>query len=128
METATTLNYNTIGNEVSKWLKGYAKHSGQKGFVMGVSGGIDSAVVSTLCAMTELPVLILEMPIHQGKKEVIRAKNHITWLKENYPNVSSKNIDLTDVYDGLYNTIAIEVSGDGSGIFTNETPVSEKEI
>jgi len=128
MEVATkTLNYNAISEGISEWLKDYATKAGAKGFVLGVSGGIDSAVVSALCAKTGLPLLILEMPIHQGTAEVDRAKNHITWLKENYPNVTSKVVDLTDVYDGLYNTIAMEVSGDGSGIFTKDTPVSEED-
>jgi NAD+ synthase len=104
METATqTLNYQVIAQEISEWLKAYAQKAGQKGFTMGVSGGIDSAVVSTLVARTGLDVLILELPIHQGTAEVDRAKNHIAWLKENFSNVSSKEIDLTESYDTIYN-------------------------
>ena len=48
---------------IIKWLKDYHKSSGTKGFVVGVSGGVDSAVVSTLCARTDIPVLAIEMPI-----------------------------------------------------------------
>lgn len=104
METATqTLNYNAIAEGISEWLKEYANRANVKGFTLGVSGGIDSAVVSTLCAKTGLPVLILEMPIHQGQGEVDRAKNHIAWLKENFSNVSSKEINLTESYDNIYN-------------------------
>ena len=107
MDTITeTLNYNVISEGISEWLKEYTNKAGAKGFVLGVSGGIDSAVVSTLCAMTGLPLLILEMPIHQGKGEVDRARNHIQWLKKNYPNVESKEIDLTDAYDILYEDYA----------------------
>jgi len=103
METAThTLNYNAIADGVSEWLKDYAQRAGQKGFVLGVSGGIDSAVVSTLCARTGMNVLILELPIHQGSAEVDRAKHHIQWLKDNFSNVTSKEIDLTEAYDVLY--------------------------
>lgn len=91
-----------LASGISSWLKEYAQKSGQRGFVMGVSGGIDSAVVSTLCARTGLPLLILEMPIHQGQDEVSRAKNHIAWLKENFSNVESQEINLTDAYDKLY--------------------------
>lgn len=106
METATkTLNYKAISEEISQWLKEYANKSGTQGFVMGVSGGIDSAVVSTLCAMTGLKLLVLEMPIHQGEGEVTRAENHIKWLKSNYPNVSSQRVDLTNTYDTLYNVV-----------------------
>lgn len=106
METITKkLNYNAIAEGISEWLKEYANKAGAKGFVMGVSGGIDSAVVSTLCAKTGLTLLVLEMPIHQGTAEVDRAKNHIAWLKENYPNVISKEVDLTETYDKLYSVI-----------------------
>jgi NAD+ synthase len=106
METATTtLNYNAIAEGISEWLKDYAQKSGQKGFVMGVSGGIDSAVVSALCAKTGMNLLVLEMPIHQGEDEVTRAQNHIAWLKSNYPNVSSLRVDLTDTYDNLYSVV-----------------------
>lgn len=106
METITkTLNYNAIAEGISEWLKEYANKSGTKGFVLGVSGGIDSAVVSTLCAKTGMPVLILEMPIHQGTAEVDRAKQHIQWLKDNYSNVTSQEINLTKTYDTLYNVV-----------------------
>jgi NAD+ synthase len=107
METATkTLDYTAAAEGAAQWLKGYAEKARANGFVMGVSGGIDSAVVSTLAAKTGLKVLILEMPIHQGSAEVDRAKNHIKWLKGNYPNVESEEIDLTDAYDILYEDYA----------------------
>lgn len=98
----SNLKFSAVAEGISEWLKEYANNSGSNGFVMGVSGGIDSAVVSTLCARTGLPLLILEMPIHQGQDQVTRAKNHIAWLKQNYPNVESQEIDLTEAYDNLY--------------------------
>jgi len=97
-----TIDYKVISVEISDWLKNNAEKAKVKGFVMGVSGGIDSAVVSTLCAETGLDVLILEMPIHQGEDQVTRAQNHIQWLKSKYPNVSSLRVDLTEAYDVLY--------------------------
>jgi NAD+ synthase len=100
------LDYKVIAEQSSEWLKEYAKKARVKGFTMGVSGGIDSAVVSTLCAKTGLPLLILEMPIHQGTAEVDRAKDHIAWLKSINPNVDSKEIDLTDTYDIFYEDCA----------------------
>ena len=110
METATkTLNYKAISEEISQWLKEYSNKAGTQGFVMGVSGGIDSAVVSTLCAMTGLKLLVLEMPIHQGEGEVTRAENHIKWLKSNYPNVNSIRINLTEAYDVLYQACEVGV-------------------
>jgi NAD+ synthase len=71
------------------------------GFVVGVSGGIDSALTSTLCALTGMEVLCLEMPIHQSKNQVTRAANHIFWLKEQHANVRSQWINLTPVFDTL---------------------------
>lgn len=105
METKIkTLNYAVVSEAISGWLKASAETAGIKGFVIGVSGGIDSAVVSTLCARTGLNLLVLEIPIHQGSAEVDRAKDHIQWLKNNYPNVSSLRIDLTEAYDMLYDS------------------------
>ena len=52
------------------WLKQYAEEAKMDGFVIGVSGGVDSAVTSTLCAMTGLKTLCVEMPIHQAKGQV----------------------------------------------------------
>ncbi|WP_445382866.1 NAD(+) synthase [Robiginitalea sp. IMCC43444] len=88
-------------DHIVNWLKDYATDAEMKGFVVGVSGGIDSALTSTLCAMTGMEVLCLEMPIHQSKNQITRAANHIFWLKQQYPNVRSEWIDLTPVFDGL---------------------------
>jgi NAD+ synthase len=51
-----------VTNHIVGWLKQYLQASGQKGFVVGISGGIDSALTSTLCAMTGAPTLCLELP------------------------------------------------------------------
>lgn len=91
--------------EATNWLKSYAEKAGLKGFVLGVSGGVDSAVVSTLCAKTGLPVLCLEMPIHQDPSHTARSTRHITWLKDQFPEVSSANIDLTAAFDVMRNTL-----------------------
>lgn len=88
-----------IINHIVDWLKEYLETSLQKGFVIGISGGIDSAVTSTLCAMTGYPVLCLEMPIHQAKNQVSRAWNHIDWLKTNYEKITSASVNLTPVYE-----------------------------
>ncbi|MEM7483710.1 MAG: NAD(+) synthase [Bacteroidota bacterium] len=83
------------------WLRDYATNANCKGFVIGVSGGIDSAVTSTLCAKTGLELLCVEMPIHQGENQVTRADSHIDWLTENFPNVKRQPVNLTPVFDGL---------------------------
>ena len=65
---------------IVSWLRDYALKSGVNGFVIGVSGGIDSALTSTLCAKTGLPTLCLEMPIHQEKNQQNRSLLHMQWL------------------------------------------------
>jgi len=70
-----------------------------KSFVVGVSGGIDSAVVSTLCAETGLPVYVIGMPIHQDEGQRTLSINHLLWLTENYENVSMVQFDLTEVFE-----------------------------
>tara|TARA_B110000444_G_scaffold17355_1_gene14760 strand:- start:454 stop:1170 length:717 start_codon:yes stop_codon:yes gene_type:complete len=76
-----------------------------KGFVVGVSGGVDSALTSTLCAETKRNVLCVEMPINQEKDQVSRSKKHIEWLKKKYSNVSSINISLDNTFDSFIESI-----------------------
>lgn len=95
------MNAEKVSEYIINWLKDYAINAKVKGFVIGVSGGIDSAVTSTLCAKTGLPTLCLEMPIHQAKSQVSRASNHIDWLQKNFTNVSRTEVNLTPVFDSL---------------------------
>ena len=99
------MNTEKVINHIVNWLKDYATQAGVKGFVVGVSGGIDSAVTSTLCAKTGLEVLCLEMPIHQAPSQVSRALNHIDWMKSRYPNVKMTQINLTEVFDSLVDSL-----------------------
>jgi len=84
---------------VTEWMRSYAEKNMAKGFVVGVSGGIDSAVSSTLAARTKLPLLCVEMPIHQSSLQVSRARDHITFLKARYPQANSYEVELTPVFD-----------------------------
>jgi NAD+ synthase len=63
-----------VVEHIVDWLKNYAVSAKMEGFVIGISGGIDSAVTSALCAKTGLKLLCLEMPIHQEASQVSRAK------------------------------------------------------
>lgn len=90
-----------VENHITNWLHTYLKNAGMEGFVVGISGGIDSAVTSTLCAKTGQNVLCLEMPIQQQAKQDDRAKNHIQWLKENFANVSSQRLNLDSVFSSF---------------------------
>lgn len=86
-------------NKISIWLNDYLKQSNLECFVIGISGGIDSAVTSTLCAITGQPTILVSMPIHQNKDELNRAHNHMKWLGEHYENVHNLEFDLTQTYE-----------------------------
>lgn len=90
---------------IVKWLGDYTDKSGTNGFVIGISGGIDSAVTSTLCALTGRHVLLLEMPIYQATSQVNRANEHIEWLKKNHELVSAKRIELTTTFDAMMSAL-----------------------
>ncbi len=92
-------------DHIVKWLKDYATNAKCKGFVIGISGGIDSAVTSTLCAKTGLDLLCLEMPIHQAESQVTRASRHIEWLTQNFSNVKRQEVNLTPVFDQLVDAL-----------------------
>jgi NAD+ synthase len=113
----TDENSQAVADYITQWLENHINQTGTNGYVMGVSGGIDSAVVSTLCARTGHPLLVIEMPIHQDPNQVTRGKEHIQFLKDNYDNVTSIEIDLTEAYDVLHKTFG-----------TQTVPVTEEEF
>lgn len=93
------MNVKGVITHITDWLKDYNNKAGNQGFVIGISGGIDSAVTSALAAQTELPVLCVEMPIHQHPAQVGRAMEHIGWLQQRYPGVSMERVQLTGIFD-----------------------------
>jgi NAD+ synthase len=93
-----------VVEHITKWLTDYCQSSRTKGFTVGISGGIDSATVSTLCARTGLPVLVIEMPIRQSSSEVQRSRGHINWLKANFSNVTAAEVNLTEVFETFEKT------------------------
>ncbi|HIP48230.1 MAG TPA: NAD(+) synthase [Lutibacter sp.] len=84
---------------IVSWLSDYAKKANIKGFVLGISGGIDSAVTANLCARTAYPVLCVEMPIHQAENQVKRGKKLIQQLKNSFPKTQSEIVDLTATFE-----------------------------
>ena len=72
---------------IIKWIKEYSNKNTIKSLVIGISGGIDSALTSTLCAETGIKTIVVSMPIHQHQAQLTRAHNHIKWLKSKYENV-----------------------------------------
>jgi len=92
-------------DHIVKWLKDYAEKANSSGYIIGISGGIDSAVTSTLCAKTGLKVLCVEMGIHQKQQEVNRGMEHIDWLEGQFDNVSHLRINLTDSFESIRNVV-----------------------
>jgi NAD+ synthase len=95
----STIQVEEVNNQIVDWLKSYAINAKVNGFVIGISGGIDSAVTSTLCAQTGLHVLCVEMSVHQAESHVSRGREHIEQLKKRFPNVNSVEANLSSVFD-----------------------------
>jgi NAD+ synthase len=93
------MNTEKVAEYIINWLKEYATNAKVNGFVVGVSGGIDSALTSTLCAKTGFPTLCVEMPIHQAQSQVTRAEEHIAQLKQKFNNVSEARVNLTSTFE-----------------------------
>jgi len=88
-----------LHNQIKDWIKDYANKNEIDQLVVGVSGGVDSAVVSTLCALTGIPTLCLVMPIRQKQEQTDLGIDHCLWLSNHYMNVSWEMIDLTKVFE-----------------------------
>ena len=90
---------------ISKWINDYAFKSSQDYFnlVIGVSGGIDSAVTSTLCAKTNLRTIVVSIPIKQNENQHLLSLEHIKWLKSEFNNVESHIIKLDGVFKSFQN-------------------------
>lgn len=95
-------------DHIVNWLKAYATNAHVNGFVVGISGGIDSAVTSILCAKTGLDVLCIEMPIHQPPSHVSRGQEHIKQLKSRFANVNDTLVDLTPVFEEFKTEVSLE--------------------
>jgi NAD+ synthase len=97
-----------LHQRISNWLKNYLESNNLDYFVIGISGGIDSALTSTLCAQTGKKTLVISMPIYQAGDQLQRAHNHIQWLKEKYSNVESFEFDLTNTFEVFKSLFPIE--------------------
>jgi NAD+ synthase len=113
---------------IVNWLKERLVISDMKGFVVGISGGIDSAVVSTLCAETGMPTLLVHIPIKNYHEQssysieytvpekisdsTLRAKSHLEKLSKKYDNVESQIIDLTGIYNMFSTTFRYNNTSD----------------
>jgi NAD+ synthase len=103
MQIAKVIDY------IVNWLSEYCNNAGMRGFVIGVSGGIDSAVTSTLCAKTAKPVILLNLPIYQAAEQLSLAAQHIKWLQQKYKQVRVIKMNLTPVLRVLEKTFPTEI-------------------
>ena len=87
-----------IARDITKWIKSYADDNGIQSLVVGVSGGVDSALVSTLCSITGITTFVISMPIHQEPEQLQRARNHMDSLSASFPNVRKIEVDLSSVF------------------------------
>lgn len=101
-----------IKDHIVSWLDTYLTNSGLDGYIIGISGGVDSAVTSTLCAYTGKKTLLVNMPIRQTKAEYSRAIEHIEDLTKRFDNVLSLEIDLTETFTILESTLPENVKND----------------
>lgn len=106
------MNSEKIIDHIVQWLDSYIEKSGLTGFVIGVSGGIDSAVTSTLCAKTGKPVLAINMPILQADDQVSRSSAHIAWLIKAFDNVQGIDMELTPVFNQIKTSFPDHIQDD----------------
>ena len=93
--------YQNLKVRIVDWIKDYYLSNGINALVVGVSGGIDSAVVSTLCAETGLPTYVLTMPLHSKNDNTKLSDLHAKALSKKYSNVRVTDIDLSETYETL---------------------------
>ncbi len=98
--------WKNLSEDISNWILNYANSNNISTLVVGVSGGIDSAVTSTLCAKTGLKTLVINMPIHQNDSEYNLSNQHMMWLRSNWDNVESHIINLSETFDVLKNELS----------------------
>ena len=88
---------------ISKWIKNYAEKNNIKTLVIGISGGIDSSVVSTLSAMTGIDTIAVSLPIRQKPEQNDLSMRHGAWLQDTYKNVQHITVNLDEVFSSFEN-------------------------
>ena len=106
------MEFTNVETHITNWLSNYLDSSTLKGFVVGVSGGVDSAVTSTLCAKTKKQTLVINMPILQNAQQFDRSIEHINWLEKKFENVRGIEVDLTPVFDAYRTTLPNQFQDD----------------
>ena len=93
---------------IKNWILNYVNSMPVKAqsLVIGISGGIDSSVTSTLCAMTGLKTIVLTMPIKQKKEQNDLSLLHKKWLSEKFNNIETHSLELDNVFNNFENTLS----------------------
>ena len=93
---------------IKDWILNYVNSMPKKAdsLVIGISGGIDSSVTSTLCAMTGLKTIVVTMPIKQNKENHNLSLKHQDWLKNNFKNVESHIISLDELFNSFSSSLS----------------------
>ena len=97
--------YEVLKNRIVSWIKDYAESNGIKSLVVGVSGGIDSAVTSTLAAETGLMTYCIGMPLLQKEEQESLSDIHLDWLGDTYWDTKTEKFDLTDTFQVFEKTM-----------------------
>ena len=95
------IDYENLSIKIQDWIKSYVNENGISTLVVGVSGGIDSAVVSTLCAETGIPTIVVGMPINSSPENTKLSDLQISLLSAKYDNVEGYYIDLSPVFESF---------------------------
>jgi len=92
---------------ISNWIKSYVDQMPNKArsLVIGISGGIDSSVSSTLSAMTGIKTIVLTMPIRQDDNQHDLSLKHQEWLKKKFKNVEAHTINLDKLFDSFSSSL-----------------------
>jgi NAD+ synthase len=110
--------YDELEDRIVRWISEYCiTHPKIKSLVVGISGGIDSSVVSTLCALTGLPTYVIGMPINQLENQESLSDAHGKWLESKFYNVKFIKTDMSSVYDSFLQTISNDI---GENFATNK--------
>ena len=101
------MNDNQRIEKIKNWILDYCKSMPKKPdfLVMGISGGIDSSVTSTICALTGMKTIVLLMPIKQIKEQHDLSLKHREWLKNKFDNIESHLVNLDRVFEFFYNQL-----------------------
>jgi NAD+ synthase len=109
--------YSNLEDRIVKWIFNYCLYHNIKSLVVGISGGIDSSVVSTLCALTGMKTYVVGMPINQLKNQESLSDSHGKWLSKKFNNVKFIKTDMSHVYNSFLQTIFDDI---GENFATNK--------